>query len=276
MSLFASVIYGIVSGLTEIFPVSSQANQMVMRQLFGVAQKEPIRDLLVHIAILAAIFVACRSMFTKIRREQVLAYRMRRNPSQVRALKGVYDMRLVRSAAPIMLVGMLANLLFTNLYENRPLFCLILIINGALTLIPTYMHQGNRDARSMSGMDGMLIGLAAAFSAIPGISRNGAIMFMTLIREADKRNGVTWALLLSVPAMVMLLVLDIISMFTVGIGTITLATLGGYLLSMLFAFVGAYFGVSAIRMLITHSDYSGFAYYDFGLALFSFVLYLIA
>ena len=128
----------------------------------------------------------------------------------------------------------------------------------------------------MTGLDGLLIGLAAGLSAIPGISRNGAIMFMTLIREADKQNGVTWAIMLSVPAMVMLILLDFIAMFTVGIGAITLITVLGYLLSAIFAFVGAYLGVSAIHMLITHSDYSGFAYYDFGLALLSFVLYLIA
>lgn len=276
MNLFESIIYGIVSGLAEIFPVSAQANQMVLRQFFGVAQKEPIRDLLVHIAIFAAILLACRGMFAKIRREQVIAHRMRRNPSQIRTLKGVYDMRLVRTAAPIMLVGMLGNLLFKDIYQNRPLFSLLLLINGALILIPTYMHQGNRDARTMTGLDGMLIGFAAALSAIPGISRNGVIMFMTLIREADKNNGVIWALILSVPAMVMLALLDIIAMFTVGIGSITLMVLVGYLLSMVFAFVGAYFGVTFIRMLITRSDYSVFAYYDFGLALLSFVLYLIA
>ena len=276
MGLFASIIYGFLSGLAEIFPVSAQANQMVMRQLFGVAQKEPIRDLLVHIAVLLGVFIACRGMFAKIRREQILAYRMRRNPSQVHALKGVYDMRLVRSAAPIMLIGLFLNLFFADFYEHRPLFSLVLVMNAALTLIPIYLHQGNKDARSMSGLDGMLIGLSAGLSAIPGISRNGAIMFMTLIRKADKQNGVTWALLLTVPAIVMLILLDFISMFTVGIGTITLLTLGGYMLSMLSAFVGAYIGVSAIKVLITNSDYSGFAYYDFGLALFSFVLYLIA
>jgi len=276
MDFIASVIYGTVSGLTEIFPVSSQANQMVMRHLFGVSQKEPIRDLLVHIAILAAIILACRGMFAKISREQALAYRMRRNPIQARSLKGVYDMRLVRTAAPIMLIGMFANLFFKDFYDNRPLFALMLVINGILTLVPTYLHQGNRDARTMTTFDGMLVGLAAAFSAVPGISRNGAIMFITLIREADKQNGVTWALILSVPAMAILVLLDFIAMFTVGIGAITFATVGSYLLSMLFAFFGAYLGVLLIRRLISRADYSAFAYYDFGLALLSFVLYLIA
>ena len=276
MNLIESILYGIVSGLTEIFPVSSQANQMVMRHLFGVSEKEPIRDLLVHIAILAAVFLACRGMFVKIRREQILAYRMRRNPGQVRALKGVYDMRLIRTAAPVMLIGMFANLLFTNFYDRRPIFALVLLLNGALTLIPTYMHQGNRDARTMTSFDGMLVGFAAALSAIPGISRNGMIMFVTLIREADKQNGVTWALLLTVPAMVMLILLDFIAMFTVGIGAVTFSAFLGYLISMLTAFIGAYIGVNSIRMLISRSDYSGFAYYDFGLALLSMILYLIA
>ena len=276
MQFIESLIYGIVSGLTEIFPVSSQANQMVMRHLFGVSQKEPIRDLLVHIAILAAVFLACRGMFIKIRREQILAHRMRRNPSQVRALKGVYDMRLVRTAAPVMLIGMFANLLFADFYDKRPLFSLVLLLNGALTLIPTYLHQGNRDARTMTSFDGMLIGLAAALSAIPGISRNGAIMFMTLIREADKHNGVTWALLLTVPAVGILILLDFIAMFTVGIGAVTFSVFLGYLVSMLAAFAGAYLGVYTIRTLISRSDYSAFAYYDFGLALLCFVLYLIA
>ena len=276
MNFFECIIYGVVSGLTEIFPVSSQANQMVMRHLFGVPQKEPIRDLLVHIAIVLAIFLACRGMFSKIRREQVLAYRMRRNPSQVRALKGVYDVRLVRTAMPIMVVGMFANLLFTDFYDQRPLFALVLLINATLTLLPTFMHQGNKDARNMTRGDSMLIGFAAACSAVPGISRNGAVMFMTLIRKADKQNGVTWALLLTVPAMVVLLLLDFIAIFTVGVTGVTIAVLGGYLVSMATAFAGAYLAVNTLKMLIMRADYSGFAYYDFGLALLTFVLYLIA
>lgn len=276
MNFFECIVYGVVSGLTEIFPVSSQANQMVMRHLFGVPQKEPIRDLLVHIAIFIGIILACRGMFTKIRREQVMAYRMRRNPSQVRALKGVYDVRLVRTAVPIMVIGMFANLLFTDFYDRRPLFALVLLVNGALTLIPTFMHQGNKDARIMTRGDSMLIGFAAACSAIPGISRNGAVMFMTLMRKADKQNGVNWALLLSLPAMAVLAVLDFIAIFTVGVSGVTIAVLGGYLVSMLGAFIGAFFAVNTIKMLILRSDYSGFAYYDFGLALLTFVLYLIA
>ena len=275
MNLFESLIYGLVSGLAEIFPVSAQANQMVMRHLMGVPNKEPIRDLLVHIAVLLSVMVACRGMFSKIRREQVLAYRMRRNPSQVHALKGVYDMRLVKSAAPIMMIGLFLGFFLPNFYDRRPLFSLILLINGAITLIPIYLHQGNRDARSLSGMDSFLIGLAGAFSAIPGISRNGAIMAMTIIREADKKNAVNWSFMLAVPAMAVLIFTDFIALFTIGAGTIVFLTFVGYLISAGAAFVGTYLAISLIKVIIQRSDYTAFAYYDFGLALFSFIMYLI-
>lgn len=276
MNLFSSVIYGFVSGLSEVFPVSAQANQMVMRQLFGVTQKEPVRDLLVHIAILLGVLLACRGMFTKIRREQVMAHRLRRNPSQIRSLKGVYDMRLISSAMPVMLIGLFFTLFMGDFYNKRPLFCLMLLLNGALSMIPVHRHQGNRDARSLTSLEGILVGLAGALSAVPGISRNGAIMFVALTCEADKQNGLNWALILTVPAMIMMILVDFISMFTVGVGVITLLTVLGYLLSAVAAFGGTYVGVSLIRVIVRDADYAGFAYYDFGLALFSFALYLIA
>ena len=100
-------------------------------------------------------------------------------------------------------------------------------------------------------------------------------MSMTLIRGAHKDNGVTWSMLLAVPAMIVLILIDLISIFTVGISGITFAIVGGYFVSMLFAFIGAYLAVPLVHMLIRNGDYSGFAFYDFGLALLSFMLYLI-
>ena len=41
MSLLQSIIYGLVSGLSELMPVSSAAHQVFLRELFGV-QKDPV------------------------------------------------------------------------------------------------------------------------------------------------------------------------------------------------------------------------------------------
>ena len=45
MSFFNSIFYGFISGITEILPVSSQAHQALMRYLFGVDTRIPIKRL---------------------------------------------------------------------------------------------------------------------------------------------------------------------------------------------------------------------------------------
>jgi undecaprenyl-diphosphatase len=174
-----------------------------------------------------------------------------------------------------MIIGLFIGFFIPDIFNKRVLFSLMLVINGVITLFPIYLHQGNRDARSLAGSDGFLIGLAGALSAIPGISRNGAIMAMTVIREADKKNAVNWSFMLVAPAMAVMILTDFISIFTVGVGKIVFMTFVGYLVSACAAFVGTYMAVSLIRMIVQRSDYTAFAYYDFGLALFTFIMYII-
>ena len=55
IALVKSIIYGFISGLTEIIPVSSRGHQSIMMQLFGMSQRDPLLDLMVHIGILACV-----------------------------------------------------------------------------------------------------------------------------------------------------------------------------------------------------------------------------
>ena len=56
MNFFESCLYGLFSGLAEFLPVSAEAHQVLLRQLFGVEGKLPLLNLLVHIGALLAVF----------------------------------------------------------------------------------------------------------------------------------------------------------------------------------------------------------------------------
>ena len=58
MRFFENLLYGIFSGISEFLPISSQAHQALVMQLFGRTQREPLRDILVHIALLIALYTA--------------------------------------------------------------------------------------------------------------------------------------------------------------------------------------------------------------------------
>lgn len=273
MSLLQSVFYGLISGFSEFLPVSSQAHQAILLRLFGADVREPLRDLLVHISVLLALLTGCRAMISRIQREKSLLSRGRRGRRNITA--STYELRLVRSATLPMLLVLLIYISTRTMESSMTALALFLTINGIILIIPEHCRQANKDARSMTGFDGILIGIFGGLSALPGISRIGAITSYGLLRGADKQCVINWALLLSVPALVLMSIVDLIFAFVSGVGPISFVIICGYILSAAAAYLGAYLSIIFIRFLTVRSGYTGFAYYCWGAALFAMILYLI-
>ena len=273
MSLLQSVFYGLISGLSEFLPVSSQAHQSILLRLFGMDAREPLRDLLVHIAVLLALFTGCRAMISRIQREKSILSRGRRGRRNITGT--TYELRLIRSATLPMLLVLLINFSTRQIGSSMTALALLLVINGVALIIPEHSRQANKDARSMTGFDGILIGILGGLSALPGISRIGMITSYGLLRGADRQKTINWALLLSIPALILLCIMDLVFMFTSGVGSVSFAIVCGYILSAAAAYLGAYLSIIFIRFLTVRSGNTGFAYYCWGAALFAVILYLI-
>ncbi len=274
MSLLESIIYGLVSGLSEFLPVSSQAHQVLMLRLFGLDSREPVRDLLVHLAALAAVIVGCWGLLARLRREGQLAQRMRR--SQYQEPRGLYDMRLVKTAAVPLAFGLLAYMTTKAWESSYLLLALFILFNGVLLYIPERLPQGNKDAKSMSALDAILIGLSGIASSLTGISRVGTAASLAVVRGADRQHAINWALLLSIPALAVLAVTDVLGMFGTAMGAITFSVVLGYIASAAASFLGGYLGIMTLKSVAARIGLSGFAYYSWGLSLLTLVLYLIA
>ena len=274
MSVFESILYGIVSGIAEFLPVSTQGHQAVLLRLFGQSFRDPLRDVMVHIALLAALLFGCRNFLLRIQREQVIISRSRRKHTY--DFNSIYDLRFIKTAAIPFAVGLIAYFRMQR-FEQEPLSLVVFfIVNGLALMIPEYIRKGNKTGRLMTGLDGILFGIFSAFSCFPGISRIGCGMGYASIRGADRTHALSWALLLSIPALVLWIVFDIIQLFSFGIAAITFLSVLSYIFSGIFAFIGGFAGISLIRFIAEKSSFLGFSYYSFGIAMFTFVLYLIA
>ena len=272
MNWFESFIYGIVSGVAEFLPISSQAHQNLLMQLFGVEMRDPVRDLLVHLAILLALLSGCKVTLGHIRREQNQQLHNRNRYRHSSRL--LLDMRLIKNAAVPMLIGMLIISYVFKQKNNLLLISLFLLINGILLFVPERMMQGNKDVRGMSAIDSLLIGISGALSSLPGISRIGSTTSTAIARGADRQCALNWALLLSIPALVILMGLDIISIFSTAGSLDVWGSLLTYLLSAVGAYFGGYASIMLMKFLTVRAGYYGFAYYSWGAALFAFLLYL--
>ena len=244
------------------------------RQIFGAETVEPVRDLLVHIAILLALLTACRNMIRSLQRDQEMAAKAGRIGKRRRSFRGLLDIRLVKTAAVPMLIGLLLLFVTRSLANNLVTISVFLIINGIILFVPDRMTTGNKDARSMTKLDSILMGLSGAMSVFPGISRIGTTSSMAVARGADRHQALNWALLLSIPALAVIIGFDVLSLFSQGAGVGLWQNFFGYILSAAAAFAGGYAGISLVRALTARGNLSGFAYYSWGAGLFLFILYL--
>ncbi len=266
------LVFGLASGLTEFLPISSTAHQTILSSLFGFDNISSLTKLLVHMAALLALLISFRKHLAVLHRDLRLSAipkrRRRRQPNEVNML----DIQLVRTAFFPMLLGFFFYPQTRMWAEKRYLIALFLLMNGIILLIPELMAKGNKDSRTMTRLDGIFLGLCSALAVIPGISRMAMGMSAASIRGADRRNALTWAFMLSIPALAFVIGFDVYEIATTGI------TLGAEaivsVITALGAYLGAFFGVRLMELLSKTVGISGFTYYSWGAALFTFILYL--
>ena len=247
MSFIESLIYGFISGLSEFMPVSTQGHQALMLRLFGLSVREPGRDVFVHIGILLALVSACRTMFNHIMTKQRVTVNTRRGRRVER--RSTYDLQLVKAALMPLILGMFGYLATRKLENSMAWLAILFALNGIIVMVPEYTRRGNKDGRFMSGWDSIALGLFGALSALPGISRNATIHFYTTMRGVDRSHSLNWFFLLSVPALILFILFDIVNLFILPLGTVTFISFLWYLVSAVAAFFGAHLSISLVRYL---------------------------
>ncbi len=274
LNWFESLIYGLISGVTEFLPISSQAHQRLMLQLFGVDISDPVRDLFIHIALLFSLYSGCRTLFDQVKRDRRIQQRKRSNTYRYSHI--ALDMRLVKSASAPMLLAMVALYYFRAKDVSLLTLALFLLINGIILFAPDRMLQSNKDVRSMSVMDSILIGFSGALSVFPGVSRMGTIISSSVARGADKQHALNWGFLLSVPAIILFIGIDLFTIFTFQVDINFWSNFFSYILSAAFSYLGGYISIRGLKLLVSNMGISGFCYYSWGAALFTFIIYLTA
>ena len=274
ISWMESFFFGIISGLAEILPVSAQAHQSILLNLFGITDKHPMMTLATMIGSVIAVAVSVSSVFQKIRRDYKLSSRSTRGKKRIVNPQNVFDMKLLRTAVIPLLLGLFLYSKVKHWRDMVPIMALLLALNGLVLYVPSYFAKGNKDSRSMSGLDSLLIGVGNVLGYLPGISRMASGFSFATIRGADSEQAFKWSLILSVPALLGMICLDGYHIAASGMGATDSVFLVKCLVAAIASCIGTGMGIGMIKKLITRMGLEGFSYYCWGVALFSFILYM--
>lgn len=270
-----SIAYGFLSGLTDILPVSASAHKILLLKFFGIKSSMEIMDLMIHLGILGGLYFCNQSQFVRFSRARALARvpkRRRKRPLDTRTLM---DISMLRTMLIPVVIGLLLYRYAADLENRLPLVALFLLINGLIIYLPQFFPTSNRDARTLTPIEGLLMGLGGGISMLPGISSIGASTAIGSVCGVEKSYCLNMALLMHMGITVGMVIYDVMAIVSVGIGTLTLAVLFRCALAGLIAGGGVISAIWLMRYLAAHHGYSLFALYSLGLGMFTFILNLI-
>jgi undecaprenyl-diphosphatase len=245
MSVFESIVLGIVQGLSEFLPISSTAHLRIVPAFVGWKDPGAAFTAVIQLGTMAAVLLFFRADLWRIARTWLHSLRAPERRSELDARLGWY---LILGTIPIGLFG----LIFKDQIESgaRDLYLIgsTLIVLGMILWWADAIGRKERGLETIDGRDGAVIGVAQALALVPGVSRSGATISAGLFRGLTRESAARFSFLLSVPAVVLsgLFELRHAGGGKTGAGALVIATT--------LAFVTGYFAIAfLLRYLATHS-----------------------
>lgn len=269
-----SLLYGAIGGFFEFLPVSPQVHLKLLEKLTGVPDPGMALSLAVHLGALTALVVSLWGRIGKLTREKKIAQRPKNRRKRQPDTVSLMELKLLRIAAVPICIACLLTPWLSRYFNELWMMAGFAVLGGIIVMLPQYMNQANKDARSLSPLDAVLIGMSGCLSVFPGISRVSSITAAASMRGGDRQFSWQFCCLLLIPALICL---------SIGEVGVQILAGGSYASISLFlcvpacaaAFAAAIAAIRLMRFLAVKAGYEAFAYYNWGLAMFTFIIYLI-
>ena len=204
MELWQAAVLGVVQGLTEFLPISSSGHLVLGQRLLGFTEPELMFDIAVHVGSLTAVLaVFWRDLWNILR--GLFVWGEDAPARQGRRLL----LLVIAGSIPTALMGLLLKDIFESMFASLLTVGLALLVTGWL-LMATAMVRGSGRGIGRTGVGrALIVGLAQGMAITPGISRSGATISIALLLGMDRRLAAHYSFVLSIPAILGALLLQL-------------------------------------------------------------------
>ena len=278
MTLFESIILGLVQGLAEFLPISSSGHLAALQYIFGIDGSNVLTfTVMLHFGTLVAIFVVywkdivdlVKELFATIK-DICTGQGVQVNKNDTRKL----GFMIITASVPTAIIGLLLNDFFESLYARMTVIGVCLIITGCGLFFAERYGGGKRTIKDMNFRNAFFIGLCQSVAIMPGISRSGATMIGGLACRFDRAFAVRYAFLISIPSVLgafLLEVPDAVKAVSDGTGM----SLGVMLAGVAVAAVSGYAAIKVMIKAVTNKKLMYFSVYTW-IAGAALIIYSIA
>ena len=253
------ILLGIIQGVAEWLPVSSEGLIVLAKTHLFSSNGDTLNSI-----IRQALFLHLGTFFAALvyfRREVCVLLNSFVNYKKAAAETKKTLVFLVVSTSISGLLGILLLHMLSQ-FENQINLTgkAITLAIGLLLFITAFLQiknsqGGTRTSKDIRIIDGIILGVAQGFAALPGLSRSGLTVSALLLRKVDKATSIRLSFLMSLP--IVLLGNIVLNMKDTSVN-------GGGLFGMVFSFI---FGILTIHALLKIAQKINFGYFVLGFAI---------
>ena len=223
MSIFDSILLGIIEGFTEFLPISSTGHLIVASHFLGIDQTSVTKayEVIIQFAAILAVVFNYKEKFT--------------------FKKIDLWMKVFLAFLPIGIVGFLFSHQIKELFSIN-IVATMFIVGGIIFLIVEKFFIPNEeelidDVEKVTLKQSLVIGVTQVFALVPGTSRAGSTIIGALLVGLSRKASAEFSFLLAFPVMSAVTAYDLLKHYKEFSDT-NLLTLGvGFIVSFIVAYL---------------------------------------
>lgn len=290
MTLIEAIIMGIVQGVAEFLPISSSGHLAIFKHILNIQMDTGILfDILLHLGTLIAIFI----VFWNDIKELVIegfailggfftnGFRWVSNifSSNKKEYKKVittpyrrFVMLIIVSTIPTGICGFAFKDLIEQASATLIIPGVLLLLTGVLLMIADRVSFGNKNESNVTYKEAASVGLAQGVATFPGLSRSGTTITACLVCGFEKTFAVKYSFIMSIPAVLGAVVLELKDIANVTISSIEFTN---YLVGTVVAAIVGYICIKTMLVVVRGKKFTGFSIYCFIVGAIAVIGYFI-
>jgi len=243
MTIFQTIILGVVEGITEFLPVSSTGHMIIAQKILAIESTEFVKAFTVNIqfgAILSVVVLYWKRFFQTLD----------------------FYWKLIIAVIPALVLGFLFSEKIDLLLENVTVVAVMLVLGGVLMLfVDKWFNKTNED-QTMDWKRSLKIGFFQCIAMIPGVSRSMATIVGGMSTKLTRKNAAEFSFFLAVPTMAAASGYKLLKLFMDPAGKSMMSeNLVTLLIGNLIAFVVAMLAIKFFIAFLTKYGFKAFGYY---------------
>lgn len=259
MEIWEAILLGIVQGITEFLPISSDGHLVVVQNLLGMTEPMLTFDIFIHLGTLAAVLIYFRKLLWH---HTSGVFDSNRRQESVKLI-----MMVALATVPAVIIGLLLKHKIEETFGSAWIAAACWFIMGLLLVWSVRFSGRKGRMEQISSLDSILIGTAQVFALLPGISRSGTTIITGMARGLEPVEAARFSFLMAIPAIAGAAVLQLKDVNQAGLWTDPIMLSGAAS-----AFLVGFGAIAFLLKLLNTGNLKPFGYYCIGAALVIFAV----